>query len=285
MAKYDLAISFAGEDRHLARGLAERLDAAGYSIFFDEFHQAELWGRDLTVALADVYAREARWCLVLVSEAYIRKPWTNLERQNALHRFMNERTGYLLCLRLDGSKLPGLPDVVGYLDYPGRNEEDVYGLLLERLGQPAHDDFVSTVSGSDRELASHIIQACYRRAVFTRMDSEIDMHAMYDSVGEAIGEVQAAIPRIRDTKLQFVASKILRALDAIERVRTQSHERISNFVERRLAREIDDQKRQVIRLLLEVRRAAALPIQMPMALRTDHFFGPEAAREPPRDDV
>lgn len=42
MAKYDLAISFAGEDRALARGLAERLDAAGYSIFFDEFHHAEL---------------------------------------------------------------------------------------------------------------------------------------------------------------------------------------------------------------------------------------------------
>ena len=79
MPKYDLAISFAGEQRELARALAERLDASGYSIFFDEFHEAELWGRDLTVALADVYATEARWCLVLVSRDYLRKPWTNLE--------------------------------------------------------------------------------------------------------------------------------------------------------------------------------------------------------------
>ena len=39
-----------------------RLDAVGYSIFFDEFFQAELWGRHLSIALADVYARDARFC-------------------------------------------------------------------------------------------------------------------------------------------------------------------------------------------------------------------------------
>lgn len=235
--------------------------------------------------MSDVYARDACWCLVLVSDAYINKPWTNLERQNVLHRFMHERAGYLLCLRLDGSRLPGLPEVVGYLDYSGRTEEEVYGLLLQRLGAPAHDDFISSVSGADRELAGRIIHACYRRALFTRMDSEIDMHAMYDSIGEAIGHVQAAIPLISDSNLQFVASKILCTFDSIERVRLQSNERISNFVDPGLARAIDNQKLQVIRLLLEIRRAAALPIQMPMALRTDHFFGPEAAREPPKDDV
>lgn len=279
MAKYDLAISFAGEDRPLARGLADRLDAAGYSIFFDEFHQAELWGRDLSVALSEVYARDARWCLILVSEAYLQKPWTNIERQNALSRFMKERGGYLLCLRFDSAKLPGLPDVVGYIDYSGRTEEEVYGLLLQRMGRPSHDDFISLVSESDRDLAGQLIRACYRRAVFTRMDSEIDVPAMYDSINEAIGSVQQIISLIRDPNLQFVASKILRALDAIERLRPKAR----RFLEPRVRREIDDEKQNVIRHLLEIRRAAALSIQMPLALRTDHFFGPEA-REPPSVD-
>jgi hypothetical protein len=91
MAKYDLAISFAGEQRDLARELAERLDSAGYSIFFDEFKQAELWGSDLTIALGNAYLRDARFCFVLVSSDYVRKPWTNYERQTALSRFMQER--------------------------------------------------------------------------------------------------------------------------------------------------------------------------------------------------
>src|SRR6478752_550993 len=131
MPKYDLAISFAGEQREIARGFAERLDASGYSIFFDEFHQAELWGRDLTVALGDVYEHDARWCLVLVSREYVQKAWTNIERQNALSRFMHQRSGYLLCLRLDDAELPGLPRVIGYLDFRTTGEESVYGLLLK----------------------------------------------------------------------------------------------------------------------------------------------------------
>ena len=285
MPKYDLAVSFAGEQRDLARAIAERLDAAGYSIFFDEFHEAELWGRDLTVALGEAYAREARWCLVLVSRDYLRKPWTNLERQNALFRFMHERAGYLLCLRVDESELPGLPSVIGYIDFHGRDEESVYGLLLQKLGRPAHDDYIATLNPRDRELAADIIHACYRRAIFTRMDSEIDLHAMYSSVGEAIGLVQTVIPRVADQRLQFVSLQIVRALDNIQRVRNQSEARVSNHLEPRLRGHIDDQKRQVIRLLLEIRRAAALPIQLPMALHTDHFFGVEAARMPPSGSV
>ena len=63
MHKYDLALSFAGEQRDLAEEFARRLDASGYAIFYDEFQQAELWGGDLSVALADVYSKEARYCL------------------------------------------------------------------------------------------------------------------------------------------------------------------------------------------------------------------------------
>jgi hypothetical protein len=35
--EFDLAISFAGEQRQLAEVLASRLDAAGYSIFYDAY--------------------------------------------------------------------------------------------------------------------------------------------------------------------------------------------------------------------------------------------------------
>ena len=90
--KYDLAISFAGEQRNLAEIFARRLDASGYSIFYDEFQQAELWGRDLSVALGNVYSREARYCLIILSTDYVAKPWTNHERQNAISEFLQRRS-------------------------------------------------------------------------------------------------------------------------------------------------------------------------------------------------
>jgi len=40
--KYDLAVSFAGEQRRLAEMFARRLDAAGYAVFYDEYQQADL---------------------------------------------------------------------------------------------------------------------------------------------------------------------------------------------------------------------------------------------------
>lgn len=284
MAKYDLAISFAGEQRALAESLARRLDAAGYSIFYDQFEAAELWGRDLSLKLGDVYAKDARYCLVILSTEYVEKAWTNLERQNAISRFMQEKGNYILCLKVDDVRLPGLPDVIGYLDFRNFDEDAVYKLLLQKLGKPDHDDHISHLSRKDQEIAAHIIKACYRRAIFTKMASEIDMDSMYKSIGKALGTVQSIIPEIQDQALQYVALEIVGALDAIERVRTLSDAGVSVHLSPDLASEIDRQKVKVVRLLLEIRRAAKIPIQLPFALRLDHFWGQDAADSPPRPD-
>ena len=47
---YDLAVSYAGEDRPIAEEIATRLRAAGYEVFYDRFEQAQanLLGEDLT---------------------------------------------------------------------------------------------------------------------------------------------------------------------------------------------------------------------------------------------
>lgn len=281
MPKYDLAISFAGEQRTLAESLASRLDASGYSIFYDRFHAAELWGSDLSLKLADVYSREARFCLVIVSNEYVGKAWTNFERQNAISRFMREKASYLLCLRTDDAYLPGLPSVIGYVTLFDLGEDGVYGLLLQKLGKPDHADRVSGLTSGDQQLARAILEACYRRAIFTRMDSEIDMQAMNNSLGAAMSAVQQIVPRIEDQSLQRAALQIVAALDRIERVCVRSGANASYHLHPEQRAFIDAQKREIVRLLLEIRRAAMIPMQMPSSLRTDHFFRQEDADAPP----
>ncbi|MGH9838701.1 MAG: TIR domain-containing protein [Blastocatellia bacterium] len=271
MAKYDLAISFAGEQRALAESLARQLDATGYSIFYDHFEAAELWGRDLSLKLGDVYAKEARFCLVLLSKEYVEKAWTNFERQNAISRFMEEKGNYILCLKIDDVHLPGLPHVIGYLDIRNYDEEAIYELLLQKLGKPNHDDYISRLSKNDQERAARIIKACYRRAIFTRMQREINIHAMQKSIGAALGIVQSLTPDIEDQALQYAARGIIQYLDAIERIKADAPMGML-LVSPDLAKEVDRLKVEVIRLLLEIRRAAKLPIQLPFALRYDHFF-------------
>ncbi|HEV2577612.1 MAG TPA: TIR domain-containing protein [Acidobacteriaceae bacterium] len=281
MPKYDLAISFAGEQRTLAEEFADRLDSSGYSIFYDEYEGADIWGTDLTIKLANVYSEQARFCLVIVSDDYIRKSWTNLERQNALSRFMREKQGYLLCLRTDEAKLPGLPDVIAYVDLKGRTIDTIYRMILQKLGPPQARVPNDQISASDRQVAREIIRACNRRALFAASRSELDLDAMYSSLGEAIGTINSLMPQLRDHGLQIDSLQLVAAIDEIQRFQIQNRERTACCLPPEKQREMDKRKLQAIAIIRRIRRIASVDIQLPTELRLDHFFGRENADEPP----
>lgn len=56
--EYDVAVSFAGEDRATAERFAELLKAEGFSVFYDLWNKVDLWGRDLYTHLAEVYSKK-----------------------------------------------------------------------------------------------------------------------------------------------------------------------------------------------------------------------------------
>ena len=116
MTKYDVALSFAGEDRQHVKALADLLKAGGYWFFFDENELAQLWGKNLYDYLSSVYKDRARYCVMFLSQHYERKLWTNHERQLAQARAFQENREYILPVRLDDTEIPGIPPTVGYLD-------------------------------------------------------------------------------------------------------------------------------------------------------------------------
>jgi hypothetical protein len=63
MFEYDVAISFAGEQREHAGAIAACLKAAHVTVFFDEYNEAALWGTNLVERLAGVYEHRARYSL------------------------------------------------------------------------------------------------------------------------------------------------------------------------------------------------------------------------------
>ena len=133
MFEYDVAISFAGEQRAEARQIAEYLRNRGYKLFFDEYEQASLWGKNLQEHLADVYERKAQYCLMLVSRDYVNKVWTSHERRSAQARAVAQKAEYILPVRFDDSEVPGLPHTVGYLDFNSCGAERISELLIEKL--------------------------------------------------------------------------------------------------------------------------------------------------------
>lgn len=131
--EYDLAVSFAGEQRDYVRGVVRGLgDDVG--VFYDEDERARLLGENLVDLLTDVYQNKARYVAMFVSQAYAEKMWTRVERQSAMARAAQQRTAYILPIRMDDTELPGLLPTVGYLDARIEGLDGVISVLREKLG-------------------------------------------------------------------------------------------------------------------------------------------------------
>ena len=85
---YDVALSFAGADRPMARAIAESLNKEKISVFFDEYASAELWGKDLYQHLLKVY-EDTSLCIVIISKSYNESNWAHNELRNLLAHSIN----------------------------------------------------------------------------------------------------------------------------------------------------------------------------------------------------
>jgi len=141
--KYDVALSFAGEQRAYVDQVAAILRARGVRVFYDAYAKADLWGKNLFDHLSDVYQNQARYVVVFASAEYAAKAWTNLERQSAQARALNEKREYVLPARFDATEIPGIPSTVGYIDLQTTTPEELADLIIEKLGKASD----ATVAG------------------------------------------------------------------------------------------------------------------------------------------
>lgn len=158
--EYDVALSFAGEDRQYAKELADLLKKGNYSVFYDEYEPAKLWGRNLYDYFSSIYKDQARYCVMFLSENYIRKLWTNHERQNAQARAFEENKEYILPVRLDDTEIPGILRTVGYLDLRSMKIEEIYQALVYKLsgGTPkVTSTDISPSAEVERELGEFVL--------------------------------------------------------------------------------------------------------------------------------
>ncbi len=139
--RYDVALSFAGEDRAYVEAVATGLRERGVRVFYDRHEQAELWGRDLYEHLDYVYRKAARHTVLFVSRAYAERVWTNHERRSAQARALEDHRDYVLPARFDDTELPGLRSTIGYVDLRETPESDLVQLIVEKLGPRPKDRF------------------------------------------------------------------------------------------------------------------------------------------------
>src|SRR6266516_1199007 len=130
---YDVALSYASEDRGYSDALATILQREGVKVFYDKYEKAALWGQDLYTYLSDIYQNKARYCVMFLSQYYAAKLWTSHERQAAQARAFKEQSPYILPIRLDDTVIPGILPTTSYLVWHEETAESLAHTVLEKL--------------------------------------------------------------------------------------------------------------------------------------------------------
>ncbi len=182
MHKYAVALSFAGDERHFAKAVAEGLRAADVTVFYDEYEQHALWGNDLYETLQRVYVKDCRYCVLLLTKAYLQKMWPIFERRQIIDRLAKEHgSECVLPVRLNGfpEAVPGLSGGIGYLAVDDDRPDIVVDALLKKLSAP----------GYEIDSESAYAQAVNR--LHQRGDGYVDVHRIFTSreaVSHAFGQ-------------------------------------------------------------------------------------------------
>lgn len=136
---HDIAISFAGEHRTLAREISRQLRDLDVGVFFDEEYEAKFLGMTWTAEFQRIFGADSLLVVCLLDVNHREKLWTTFERQCFAPRVADKR---VVPIYLDDTAFAGIPsDTVG-ISFRGepseegftkRVEEEIVMKLIERL--------------------------------------------------------------------------------------------------------------------------------------------------------
>jgi hypothetical protein len=134
--EYDVALSFAGEDKEVAEEFASLLSDKRITIFYDEYQVGALWGEDLVDHLVNIYSRKARYCVMFISQYYPLKKWTEAEQASVQELALRDANEYIIAIQLDNTLVPGISETPGYRDLRRHSMESIVNSLEHNLKKP-----------------------------------------------------------------------------------------------------------------------------------------------------
>ena len=137
--EYDIALSFAGEQRPIVKNIADELQKHDVSVFYDEFEKSKLWGKSLSKHFRQVYGAKTRYVVTFISKEYPLKNWTDFEFSIARDEANNRENEFILPVKIDDTKVFGLPSDVAYLDLSEVGINGIVESILDKLPKDAND--------------------------------------------------------------------------------------------------------------------------------------------------
>ena len=137
---YDIALSFAGENRELARHIANQLGHLDVRVFFDEHFETNFLGKTWSNQFKEIFGETSRFVVCLLDAHHKNKLWPTFERDCFNPRVPAEE---VFPIFLDDTAFPGIPkDLVGIKfvwdqtkpDWQTMVDDQIVRKLIDRIG-------------------------------------------------------------------------------------------------------------------------------------------------------
>jgi hypothetical protein len=119
---WDFAISFAGENRELAKSIADLLAILDCTVFYDQYYEANYLGTAWSQQFREIFGHQSRYVVCLLDFHHAEKIWPTFERDCFTPRVEDAA---IIPIYLDDTPFVGIPkDLVG-IDFKGCDPSDI----------------------------------------------------------------------------------------------------------------------------------------------------------------
>lgn len=107
MEKYEIAVSYASEQRYYVEQFVNYFKQMKIAIYYDKDEQSQMLGTLLHEKLQEIYTEDTKYRVIFLSKNYINKPITKMESEYILaDNVYNKHKLYIF--KFDDTTLPGL---------------------------------------------------------------------------------------------------------------------------------------------------------------------------------
>lgn len=189
---YDLAFSFAGEQREYVEAAKVACEKLGLRVFYDRDMSIQWWGKNVIREQRKVYGSQTRFFVPFISTEYLAKPIPSDEFSAAMMTAVKQGDGYILPVLMGDVRVP--PDLlhphIQYLRADNFTPEQ----LAERLQRRVHG--AESQGQQPREVASVVKEALEVRLPKVMPANFSKYRELQVVFGYLAAQFEAALPQL-----------------------------------------------------------------------------------------
>lgn len=119
--EFEIALSFAGENRKLAKYIAEQFEQIDVTVFYDELYESNYLGKAWSKEFERIFLTDSRYVVCLLDSFHKEKIWPTFERDCFKKRVP---AGDVIPIYLDDTVFVGIPDDIVGVKYIWNEEKE-----------------------------------------------------------------------------------------------------------------------------------------------------------------